>query len=139
MDFRFHPVAARPFVTIDVKLAAGDPDPTDTVRRAIARRDVADAVVRVRISVPTELETQLRDSDIRQGLSDAHYIAAVSRELEGARRTRLSAEMTEGLQPLHVVRLYLESRDLAPQRREQIMRSAEELVEFEAELTSGED
>ena len=43
-DFQFQKVQARPFVTIDVKIPPGELDPTDTVLRAIARKDVADAV-----------------------------------------------------------------------------------------------
>jgi exonuclease SbcD len=132
-DFQFHRVQARSFVTIDVKVAAGDTDPTDTVLRALARRDIDDAVVRVRITLPAELDRHLREADIRQALASAHYIAAVSREVQGMRRTRLSADITEGLQPLQAVRLYLESRGVEPQRREQILKHAQELVELEAE------
>lgn len=132
-DFQFHRVQARPFVTIDVKVAAGDADPTDTVLRAIARRDIDDAVVRVRITLPAEMEPHLREAEIRQALAPAHYIAAVSRDVEGMRRTRLSADVTEGLQPLQAVRLYLETRGVEPQRREQLIKRAQELVEMEAE------
>jgi exonuclease SbcD len=133
VDFQFHQVKARPFVTIDVKVTAGEPDPTDTVLRAIARRDITDAVARVRIALPAEMERHLREADIRQSLAPAHYIAAVSREVEGIRRTRLSADVTEGLQPLQAVRLYLESRGVEPQRREQLLKRAAELVELETE------
>jgi exonuclease SbcD len=114
-------------------VAADEPDPTNAVLRAIARRDINDAVVRVRITLPAEMEPHLREVDIRQSLAPAHYIAAVSRNVEGMRRTRLSADVTEGLQPLQAVRLYLESRGVEPQRREQILKRAEELVEQEAE------
>jgi exonuclease SbcD len=139
VDFQFHQVKARPFVTIDVKVAAGEPDPTDALLRAIARRDINDAVVRVRITLPAEMEPHLREVDIRQSLAPAHYIAAVSRNVEGMRRTRLSADVTEGLQPLQAVRLYLESRGVEPQRREQILKRAEELVEQELEGPGTDD
>ena len=132
-DFQFHRVEARPFVTIDVRVAAADPDPTDTVLRAMARQDINDAVVRVRITLPAELEPHLREGEIRQALAPAHYIAAVSREVVGRRRTRLSADVTEGLQPLQAVRLYLESRGVEPRRREQLLKRAQELVDLEAE------
>jgi hypothetical protein len=55
------------------------------------------------------------------------------------RRTRLSADVTEGLQPLQAVRLYLESRGVEPQRREQILKRAEELVEQELEGLGTDD
>ena len=51
--------------------------------------------------------------------------------MEGARRTRLGADVAEGLQPLQALRLYLESRDTDPQRRDQLLRYAEELISQE--------
>ena len=127
--FSFQRLDARPFVTVDSTLASGDPDPTQTVLRAIARKEVADAVVRVRISLPPELEPQLREADIREALQPAHYVASISRESpEDTRRTRLAAELAEGLQPMQALRLYLESRSVDPKRQELIIRRAEEIV-----------
>ena len=127
-DFRFQPVRARRFVTVDAVIDAGEPEPTAAVLRAIARHDVADAVVRVRVRLPSEAEPLLREPEIREALQSAHYIAAVSREVEGARRTRLAAGESEGLQPLQALRIYLESRDNDGQRTEKVLRYAEELI-----------
>ena len=71
-DFNFHRLDARRFVTVDVTVPMGDPDPTSAVVRAIARKDVAGAVVRVRITLPSEVEAQLRDADIREEIGRAH-------------------------------------------------------------------
>ena len=136
-EFSFHHLAARPFVTIDTTLVPGEPDPTQAVLRAIARKEVTDAVVRVRITLPPELEPQLRESDIRVALQSAHYVAAISRESpEGTRRTRLAAELAEGLQPMQALSLYMESRSLDSQRQEQIISRAEKIIGDESlELT----
>ena len=132
-NFSFQPLDARPFVTVDVSIALGDADPTQSVLRAIARKNIADAVVRVRISVPQELETQLRESDIREALQDAHYIAAISRETQdGERRTRLADEAARDLQPIQALKLYLESRGVDAQRQQQVIQKAGQLVEEEA-------
>ena len=130
--FSFQRLEARPFVTIDSALVSGDPDPTRTVLRAIARKEVANAVVRVRLSLPVELEPHLREADIRQALQPAHYVASISREFpEATRRTRLAADLAEGLQPMQALRLYLESRNVDSERQEQIIRRAEEIVRQE--------
>ena len=132
-DFDFHRLDARRFVTVDVTVPVGDPDPTSAVVRGIARKDVVGAVVRVRVTLPSEMEAQLRDSDIRDALSEAHYIAAINRESpQEARRTRLDAESAKDLQPMEALRLYLESRGVEPERQEKMLRHAEELVEREA-------
>ena len=132
-DFDFHRLDARRFVTVDVTVPVGDPDPTSAVVRGIARKDVVGAVVRVRVTLPSEVEAQLRDSDIRDALSEAHYIAAINRESpQEARRTRLDAESAKDLQPMEALRLYLESRGVEPERQEKMLRHAEELVDREA-------
>ena len=132
-DFDFHRLDARRFVTVDVTVPVGDPDPTSAVVRGIARKDVVGAVVRVRVTLPSEVEAQLRDSDIRDALSEAHYIAAINRESpQEARRTRLDAESAKDLQPVEALRLYLESRGVEPERQRKMLRHAEELVEREA-------
>ena len=139
VDFQFHKVDARSFVTIDARIDATELDPTDAVIRAISRNDITGAVVRVRITLPAELEPHLREPDIRQALDGAHFIAAVSREVEGTRRTRLGSDVAEGLQPMQAVRLYLESREVDPRRQEKVLRYAEELVQSQDELAPDED
>lgn len=132
VDFSFQRLDVRPFVTIDVTVSPGEPDPTAVVLKAIDRKDVTDAVVRVRVTLPGEVEAQLRDADIRQALKTAHYIAAISREsAEGNRRTRLSAESAKDLQPMQALRLYLEGRTMEPERRQKVLRHAEEMVDRE--------
>ena len=129
VDFSFHPLAARPFVTVDATVLAGDEDPTEVVIRAIGRKDVKDAVVRVRINLPREAELHLREADIRQALQPAHYVTAIGREITGEnRRTRLESGSERQLEPMQALRLYLESRGLEQQRLERILARAEELL-----------
>ena len=135
-DFRFQPVQARPFVTIDVQVPPGESDPTAAVLRAISRRDIADAVVRVRVRAPAAVSTPLREGEIREALQPAHYIAAVSLELDGPRRTRLDRDSADDLQPMQALRLYLESREAEPQRRDKIIRYAEELIQADESVES---
>ena len=134
-DFRFQPVNARRFVTVDVAIGPGEPDPTGATLRAVSRHNVEDAVVRVRIRLPADAEPLLREGEIRQALQPAHFIAAVSREVEGARRTRLAPSDSEGLQPMQALRLFLEDRSADPGRAEKTLRYAEEII---GEVEAGE-
>jgi exonuclease SbcD len=127
-DFQFQQVKARPFVTIDVRVLPGEAEPTQAVLRAIAQQDVTEAVVRVRVTLPAELAPHLREGDLREVLKAAHYIAAISREVEGTRRTRLGADAAQGLQPIEALRSYLASRQMESRRQEALLRYAEELM-----------
>jgi len=128
-NFEFHKLDARIFVTVDVSVEPQDVDPTTTVVRAINRKEIADAVVRVRISLAPESDAHLRETEIRKALEPAHFIASISREIVGSRRTRISPTEGEDLQPMQALGLYLDSRNIEGERREKILRKAEELIE----------
>ncbi len=131
VDFRFQPVQARNFVTVDVRMPEGSEDPTQEVIHAVLRHNVADSIVRVRISLTAEQSTQLREAEIREALKEAHYVASVSRQVEEERRTRIPADTVEGLDPLQALGLYLESRGTDPQRQKKLLEYAQKLVEEE--------
>ena len=128
-NFEFHKLDARIFVTVDVSVEPQDVDPTATVVRAINRKEIADAVVRVRISLAAESDAHLRETEIREALEPAHFIASISREIVGSRRTRISPTEGEDLQPMQALGLYLDSRNIEGERRKKILRKAEELIE----------
>ena len=129
--FEFHKLDARSFVTVDVTVERQDVDPTATVVRAIARKEIAGAVVRVRISLAAESDAHLKETEIRAALEPAHFIASLSREVAGTRRTRISPSEGEDLQPMQALGLYLDSRNIEGERREKIIRKAEELMEMD--------
>ncbi|MBI4338670.1 MAG: hypothetical protein HY680_01810, partial [Chloroflexi bacterium] len=129
-SFQFVPVHARPFVTVDAEVHPGD-DPTDRVLAAIARKDVAGAIARVRIRVPEELERGLDEAALRAALSDAHYVSGIHRDVLRATRTRIAPEASRGLTPREALRLYLQTRDTPPDRAEILLRHADTLLQEE--------
>ena len=132
VDFRFQPVAARRFLTIEVAVDA-DEDPTEEVIKAIARRRVADAIVRVRITMPQEVEAQLRENEVRDALASAHFVAPIVRDVTRERRTRLGGASVEGLSPKEALRLYLETTKATAERAQVLLSYAERLINEEAE------
>lgn len=132
-SFEFHRVNARRFVTVAVEVRSGDADPTQTVIDAISSRDVTDAIVRVRITVPAEQDRYLREPDIRDALSEAHFVASIAREVPDRHRSRLGPAYGEGLSPRKALEAYFEDRGFPKERSELLMRHAESLM---AELES---
>ncbi len=130
-NFEFRKVDARKFLTIDVEIKAGDPDPTDTVINEIKTKDIDDAVVRIRISIPSELETHLRESEIRLSLETAHYIAAINKESEDNRRTRIDYDVAEGLQPNQALRLYVQGKNYTDTRQQKLISYGDEIINSE--------
>ncbi len=130
-EVEFRSVDARAFLTISVDVPIGDPDPTRTVIESIARNHVAGAIVRVLIKLPSELDGHLREAEIRQALEGAHFLASISREVVEQTRPRLGHGHWQALDPREALRLYLESRNVAPDRADVLMRRADVLMEDE--------
>jgi len=131
VSFEFHPVAGRRFLTIEVTIDPDDVEPTATVLKAIAEKadEVKDAVVRLSISLPAEVEGQLRDSDIRNALGGAHYFT-IAKDIKREARVRLGGMAAEEISPLDALKTYLESRkDVSPERAKLLLEYGEKLVQ----------
>ena len=128
-DFRFQAVDARTFTTIDVKIPAGTPDPTRHVLRAIERSNVADAIVRLRISLTAEQSVQLRMGEIREALRNAHHVASIQTQVSDERRARLPADAARNLDIISVLSRYLESRNTDARRRDKLIAYARGLID----------
>ena len=136
-DFKFRPVSARRFLTIESRVPDGVLDPTSHVIADISRHDVSEAVVRLTMHVSPEMEPLLRDADIQRALEPAHHVASINREVPRERRTRVPAGTAEGMTPMEALDLYFESRKLEPARRDKLMRYAQDLMPEESEEAMG--
>jgi exonuclease SbcD len=125
-SYDFHPVKTRQFLTIDVE--ANTEDPTAAVLDAIGSRDVKDAIVRVRITISGEKEGLLRDSEIRKALGDAHYVAAVSKDVQRTLRSRAGGRAAESMSPLEALELYWRSKQTPDERIKTLLKHADELI-----------
>jgi exonuclease SbcD len=127
-SFEFVKNSARKFVTIDVKLTAGDEDPTASVIKTIESLDLNDAIVRLRITLPAELEALLLESRIRDALRPAHYVASISKDVVDRTRTRIQDSNARGLSPKDALRLYFDTRNVPDDRAKVLMQYAEDLI-----------
>jgi exonuclease SbcD len=129
--WRFQKLAARPFVTVAVDVRTS-PEPQARVATAIEKRDLRDAVVRIKIDAGVEQAPLLRTDEIRRLLEQAGVfdIAAITIEVERANRGRLGnaeQDVLEGLTPRGALELYLRSKNMPDERIADLLAAAEEL------------
>ncbi len=129
--WRFHRLAARPFVTIEVDVR-NNADPQARVAAAIEKHDLHSAVVRVRIDARPDQAPQLRTDEIRRQVEErgAFNVATIAIEVERTSRSRLGEaerDLLDGLTPQRALELYLRSKDTPPERIAALMAAAEEL------------
>ncbi|MFC1931391.1 exonuclease SbcCD subunit D [Chloroflexota bacterium] len=132
VSFDFHPIPGRRFFTINVTLEAEDLDPTATVLKAIAGQEdeVREAIVRLNITLPAQIEGLLRDNNIRNALKEAHY-ATIAREIPREARLRLGQFTAEEITPLDALKAYLESKKVSPERTKILLEYGESLIQGE--------
>ena len=136
-DFNFHSVSARPFVSINLEVNDADLAPNQTICDSISKINLQDSVVRVKIRISQEMEHLINDRQIRDALNDAHYIAAITKDISNTTRPRLSADIADSLGPMEAVELYLQNRDIDKTHRASITQQAQELMtELENESAS---
>lgn len=73
-------------------------------------------------------EPALRDADIRQSLESAHFIAAISREVEQQNQNRLAGVDASRLNPLDALRIYLKTRNMSQEKTKLLMDRAQEFM-----------
>lgn len=129
--WRFHTLAARPFVTVAVDVR-GSSDPQERVAVAIEKRDLRDAVVRVMIDARPDQAPQLRVDEVQRQLEarGAFSVAAIAIDVERGSRGRLGEtghDLLEGLTPRRALELYLRSKNTPEERIAELLAAAEEL------------
>ena len=124
-DWRFVPVAARPFHTIEVDVTEVA-DPQARVLTAIRKRDLADAVVRLQVQCTPAQRPHLDDKALRAALEEGGAAFVASLVIEAARSTRtryaaIADELRTGITPRRALELYLQSRNIAAARQVQLL------------------
>jgi exonuclease SbcD len=130
VKFDFHTLEGRRFVTVSVKIEPDDIDPMSTVLKAIAEQqdEIKDAIVRLQLSLPSELEGQIRDGDIREALKEAHYFT-IAKEVRRETRVRLGEGAAEEITPAQALKAYLESKKVSAERAKVLLEYGERLIE----------
>ena len=126
--WEFIPVAARPFQTIDVD-ARGSVDPTEIALNAIEQYKAQDAVVRLRIHMDGEAEPGLRERELEEALMGARSYSII-KEVESSTRARLGGLEPEKMMPLELLERFFETRGTTPERMEELLRKAEQLLTY---------
>lgn len=130
-SWHFVELNARPFVTVRVDVRQ-HPDPQERIRRAIASRNLQDAVVRVHVECLLAQRPNIDERVIHEQIeaAGAHVVAAVAIDVERANRGRfaeVAEQVRDGLTPRRALELYLQTKNVAPERQTRLLQAADGL------------
>lgn len=129
--FKRVPVAVRAFKTVRCDLT-GEPDPTAALLAAIAREDVAGAVVRLAYTLQAERANSIDEEQVRAALSQAFDLVWRPVLVQGGARSRMP-ELDESLtdRPLEALAHYLARKPELAGLSERLMAKATALLSEE--------
>ncbi len=129
-------VHARPFVTLRADLQAAE-DPTAFAVSAIAARadELADAVVRVMVTLRHDQLPQFDPRQVERALSAASHVS-IEKDITSPVRARLGADAAESLTPRELLERYLLLRSTPPERLVRLLTAADPLLESDGEAGS---
>ncbi len=132
-EVEFVPVRARPFHTIRVNVRTED-QPTPAVLDAIALRkpDLADAIVRVIVSMTGEQAGLLDERAIHKAAEGASHLA-IQLEVREEARARLGIDSAESLTPLELLSRYFLSKGVDEKRIAELLQAADEMMKEETD------
>jgi exonuclease SbcD len=136
VSYKFQPINGRHFITIRVNIEPQETEPTETILQAIAQQDVGEAIIRLQVSLPQELEGQIRDSDIREALKEAHYYT-IAKDIRRESRIRLGDQAAEEITPVQALKAYLKSVKVPPERAKTLLEYGEKLIRENQEGGTG--
>lgn len=125
-EYRFCPVQARRFLTVDVT-ASGE-DPLAEVLAAVAKAEVADSIVRLRIRTSEEKEPLVLESEVRKALREAHHVAGISKLVERRVRSRWSGHAVQEMAPQEALATYLRTKNTPSERARVLQEYGEAII-----------
>lgn len=127
--FQFIPTAARQFLTVEVNLKSDDQNPTQTILNEILKNNITDAIVRLVINIPADLNSTLEMDTIKKALKDAHFIAGISRNVEKRQRVILEDQAeVERLTPVEALKKYFQAKKYSPSKIKELENYAAKLL-----------
>lgn len=129
-SYEFVPTNGRRFLTINVPLTMENTDPTTVILNAIAAQQekVKDAIVRLELSLPAEIEGYLKDSEIKNALKES-YFNTIARDIKRESRPRLGAFTVSDVTPVDALKIYLEQKKSSPEHLKELMEYGQKLIE----------
>lgn len=128
-DFKFRPVKARNFKTISISIPNEELEPTKMIIEKINSEQIEDAIVKLDISISSELNPLIDDSAVRNALNKAHYLVSINKNILEQTHTRIIDIEQNYLSPLKALELYFKSRGLSEDRIEEFLKHAREIIE----------
>ena len=127
-EFNFIPVKARKFKTISISIPQKEIHPTKMIVDKINSESIEDAIVKLDITMPGELDALIDYSIIRDTLNKAHYLVSINKIILEQTRSRMSEIGHNDRSPIKTLEFYFKSRELSEDKTNILLQHATEII-----------
>lgn len=129
-SYEFKKLDARRFFTLKIEIDENELDPTIKVLGEIEKNkeQINDAVVRLSITLPAELEKGLNDNALHKALSGAHYFT-ISKDIKREVRLRFASKNAEEVSPKEALKEYVNMQKYSKEFAGKLITAGEKLLE----------
>jgi exonuclease SbcD len=131
-DVEWVELPGRKFIDLFVRLKKDHLNPTQSlIAHLPPSSEMNDAIVRLIVEFPEDVETQINEQEIINAASDAFEFRLVKRAKLEARQRLAGDEQIASLSPLEQLDLYLTSRERPKEDREKLVALAKSILEMD--------
>ena len=127
-SYKFVEVNARRFKTISIVIEDTDEYPNDKISSEIEKHEIKDAIVQVIVDVHASRYREVSDKIIREKLSEAHFIAAVRKNVISESKNRLGKKLHESVPPMEALEAFLKERDIDGEKMRLLLEKGQTLM-----------
>ena len=127
-SYKFVEVNARRFKTISIIIEDTDEYPNDKILSEIEKHEIKDAIVQVIVDVHASRYREVSDKIIREKLSNAHFIAAIRKNVISESKNRLGKELHESVPPMEALEAFLKERDIDENKMRLLLEKGQTLM-----------
>lgn len=125
--YEFIKLNARKFKTIHIDVSDSDDDPNKYILNQIRKVDLKDAIVRINIQGKEIILSRIMDSELKNALKDAYFIASIAKKSE-KRITKIET-INEELDEIGWLNKYLENKKFKKEEAMSIREAAKNLID----------
>ncbi|ACF12659.1 nuclease SbcCD, D subunit [Chloroherpeton thalassium ATCC 35110] len=118
---------ARPFVSFDIDVTLKSPEPMAFILAEIAKKNIADAIVRVRILCSIDQKSEIDISTIKEALQEAFLVSEVSVEVNEKPKRLRNPDLSKTMTAAEALEIYVEQNAQFKPIKEKVLKIAAEL------------
>jgi exonuclease SbcD len=130
--YEFINLPSREFITFDIDIDNDSTDPNEEIIKSIKKRDITNAIVRIRYTIDNSLSNLIDDKKIRDNLKEAFYYTIKPIILDKNERVR-DPELNEsiGLDPIQALEKYISLNSTLIDKKDELVERAKQIIEAE--------